>query len=270
MSDLVPNYEITRRDIAKDKALKLAAWSLPPALALIPSISLFIMTFIFGANPPLAVTFLFFTLVSFVVGGIVGLGGSAATLFYRSRWLSDLREKVAIDGIKAEEVDWFKNELTGEERKALKEVEGKNLLLADAYKETLASRLTASRIIKSTRKELVLAKRRKNRLKYLKSERQEEFKAEIDKDIKNLSEVKVEAEDMKLEAQSRLQMIEAASRRGNELAGNEIALKKLSARSKQLPIALEAAKMEEEMHRELVDDIERELEEGDQPELLED
>ena len=260
MSDLVPKYEITRKDIAKDKALKLTAWSLPPVLALLPSLFLFILTFVFGTTPPIAVTFLFASLVSLIGGFLLGLGGSAATLIYRSRWLSDLRERVAIDGIKAEEVGWFKNELTSEEKKGLKEIEAKNLLLADAYRETLASRLTASRIIKSTKHELVLAKRRKNKLKYLKSERLDDFKAEIERDIDNLDGIKSEADEMKIEAQSRLQMIEAASRRGKELAGNELALKKLTARAEQLPLALEAAKMEEELRKEMVDELSEELE----------
>ncbi len=262
MSDSVIKYDVTKRDIAKDKALKITAWSLPPVLALLPSLVLFILTFVFGSTPPIAVTLLFFSLVSLIGGLVLGLGGSAATLFYRSRWLSDLRERIAIDGIKAEEVKWFKNELTTEERRGLAEIEPKNSLLADAYRETLASRLTASRIIKSTSNELVLAKRRKNKLKYLKSERSEDFKSEIEKDIQNMTGIKKDAEEMKIEAQSRLHMIEAASRRGNELAGNELALKKLTARSAQLPLALESAKMEEELRREFVAELNEEFEES--------
>ncbi|MCB1023007.1 MAG: hypothetical protein KDB79_01360 [Acidobacteria bacterium] len=262
MSDQIQKYDVTGKDLAKDKALKYTAIALPPVLALVPSLVLFILTFVFGSTPPLAFTFLFASLVSFLGGLLVGLGGSAGTMFYRSRWLSDLREKIAIDGIKAEEVRWFTNELTTEEKRSLKEIEGKNLLLADAYRETLASRLTATRIVKSTTKELVFAKRRRNKLKYLKSERLEEFKAEVEKDITNLTGIKKEADEMKLEAQSRLQMIEAASRRGSELAGNELALKKLSARTEQLPLALEAAKIEDEMRKEFLEDIDKEFNEG--------
>ena len=262
MTDLIPKYEITKKDIAKNKALKVAAWSLPPVLSLVPSLVFFILGMVFGTAPPVTAMFLFASVASMIGGAVLGLGGTAGTLLYRSKWLKELKDKVAIDGIKAEEISWFANELTSEEKKALKGVEAKNLLLADAYKETLASRLTASRIIKSTTNELVLAKRRKNKLKYLKSERQEDFKAEIEKDIENLSGIKNEAEEMKIEAQSRLQMIEAASRRGKELAGNELALKKLTARSEQLPLALEAAKMEDEFRREMIENISEELEES--------
>mgnify|MGYP001254984682 FL=1 len=56
---------------------------------------------------------------------------------------------------------------------------------------------------------------------------------------------------MLAEAESRLQMIEAAARRQGGLADSELALKKLSARSSELPLALEAAKMSEEIRLEL-------------------
>jgi hypothetical protein len=260
MSDLVPvENEITKKDISKDRRLKLTAATLPVALSIVPSTVLFVLSMIFGVTPSIAAVLLFFSFVSLIGGFILGGIGSAATMIYRSRWLAQVRERVAINGIKAKDVEWFKNEMKSEEKKALKEIKSKNLLLADAYQETLASRLTATRIVKSTRHELLLAKRRKNKLKYLKSERVQEFNAEVDKDIQNLSKIKSEADEMLIEAQSRLQMIEAASRRGSELAGNELALKKLSARTEQLPLALEAAKLEEETRREIVEEIEAEF-----------
>jgi len=271
MSESLQKFEVTSKEIRKDKALKLAAWSLPPLLGLVPSAILFVMMLLFATTPPVAATFLFFSVASLIGGTVLGLGASAGTLIYRSRWLTGMREKIAIDGIKASEVDWFKNELKGEEKRALKEIKSKNLLLADAYQETLASRLTATRITKSTKHELLLAKRRKNKLKYLKSEKLEEFKAEIEKDISNLAKIKGEAEEMRVEAESRLHMIEAASRRGTELAGNELALKKLSARSEQLPLALEAAKMEDELRKEYVEVLEKEFEDDEKEmQLLED
>lgn len=261
MSDIVPiKTEITKKDISKDRRLKALATALPIGLSVVPSAILFILSFIFGTTPPVAALFLFFSFVTLVGGFILGGVGSAATMIYRSRWLAQVRERVAINGIKAKDVEWFKNEMKSEEKKALKDIKTKNLLLADAYQETLASRLTATRIIKSTKYELLLAKRRKNKLKYLKSERLNEFNAEVDKDISNLLKIKTEAEEMLVEAESRLHMIEATSRRGTELAGNELALKKLSARTQQLPLALEEAKMTEEFRKELVEELEDELE----------
>lgn len=256
MSDLVSaKYEVTKKDVSKDRRLKITAAALPLVLSVFPALFFFILTFIFGSTPPAAISFLFFSVLSFVAGLVLGGIGSASALVYRAKWLAELREKIAIDGIKASEVKWFKNELKAEEKRALKEIKARDLLLADAFEETLASRLTATRIIKSTKNELLLAKRRKNKIKYLKSEKLEAFKAEIDQDIENLSGIKREAEEMLVEAESRLHMIEAASRRGTELAGSELALKKLSARTEQLPLALESVKMEEEIRKELVREL---------------
>jgi hypothetical protein len=47
---------------------------------------------------------------------------------------------------------------------------------------------------------------------------------------------------MLVEAESRLQMIEAAAVRGTKLADQELALKKLSMRNSELPLALEEAR----------------------------
>ncbi len=74
---------------------------------------------------------------------------------------------------------------------------------------------------------------------------------ELKEDLKKLNQIKTEAEEMRIEAETRLQMIDAASRRGTNLADSELALKKLSARTAQLPLALESAKMEDEIRREL-------------------
>ncbi|MGH9820067.1 MAG: hypothetical protein ACRD43_07835, partial [Pyrinomonadaceae bacterium] len=46
----------------------------------------------------------------------------------------------------------------------------------------------------------------------------------------------------------------AAAVRGTSLADSELALKKLSARAAELPIALESAKLEEDIRRELEED----------------
>ena len=251
MNELEPRYEVTKKDLAKGKRMKIAAWTAPLALSVIPAFLFIILFFLFGSSPPLAATFFFLGIISAIIGFVIGLIGSAFFAYRYNEWLKQMRERIAVDGIRAEEVEWFKNELTPTEKKALKEIETKNLLLADAYRETLASRLTATRIIKSSRKELAFANRRENKLKYLKAENSENFLKEIKSDIDKLSGIKTEAEQMKVEAESRLQMIEAAAIRGSNLVDSELALKKISARQSELPMALEAAKMEEEIRREL-------------------
>lgn len=249
-------YDVTRRDITKDKLLLHGAWASPLLLSVVPAIVLSILAVVFGSAPPLVATFLFFAFISLIVGFFIGLITSGILLAYRQKWLKSIRERIAVDGIKAEEVYWFKHELTTPERKALKEMESTDALIADAYKETLASRLTATRIVKSTKYELALVKRRQAKLKLIKSGVSEEILKQLHDDRKKLEEIDSEAKQMKNEAEARLQMIEAAVRRGTSFADNELTLKKLSARSQELPLALEALKMEDEIRKELMADDE--------------
>lgn len=244
------NYQVTRKDLAKEKSLKYGAGLVPVVLAVVPTL-IFLIAAVFSGTPT-TVAFLFFLAgISFVAGLFIGLIVTGIMLYYRKKWLLNLRERIAVDGIKTEEVEWFKHELSSGERLALKEIEQSNRLLGDAYRETLASRLTATRIVKNTKKELLLVQRRQNKLKYLKTDVSKDLINQLDEDYKKLNEINTEAQQMQIEAETRLQMIEAASRRGGNLADSELALKKLSARSAELPLALEALKMEEEIRREL-------------------
>lgn len=258
MSDLEKRYEVTRKDLVKEKSLKYGAIASPFLFSTIPALILFVLGFILGTTPPLAATFFFLSFITLIVGFVFGFIVSGSLLYYRSKWLADIRERIAFDGIKAQEIDWFRHELSTSEKKVLKEVEKRDLLLGDAFRDTLAARLTATRIKKATNRELLLVKRRQNKIKYLKSENSENLKKEVDADIEKLQKIKSEAEEMNIEAQTRLQMIESTARRG-DLADTELALKKLSARTAELPFALESAKMAEEIRKEL----ETELEESD-------
>ncbi len=254
MNELQTRYEVTSGDLRKDKALKFGAWIVPILLAIIPAL-IFFALFLFSSQTPTAFTFLFLSLASLVGGFLTGLIFTGGILYYRSNWLKKVRERIAVDGIKAREVGWFKHELTTTEKKSLKEIEAKNLLLADAFRDTLAARLTATRILKSSKQEVLLVERRQNKLKYLKSENSSNLQDELKEDLKKLNQIKTEAAEMLTESETRLQMIEAASRRGTNLADNELALKKLAARTAELPLALESARMEEEFRRELEKEV---------------
>lgn len=253
MESIERRYDVTRKDLVKDKGLKYGAWLAPVVLSAIPFFVFFVL-FLLSSATAASAMFFFLSFISLVAGFVLGLGVTGGVLVYRSRWLASMREKIAIDGISADEVEWFNNELTTAEKKALKSVEKRNLLLADAYRDTLAARLTSTRIKKATNRELLLAKRRQNKLKYLKSENSQELIAELDADVKKLQEIKSESEEMNSEAQARLQAIEAAARRGTDMVNKEIALKRLSARTLELPQALESAKMTEEIRKELEDE----------------
>jgi hypothetical protein len=251
MEEGLSKYEVTGRELARGRNLKAAALLTPVILTGLPAITTFLLVFFFAASPPAAATFLFLGLIITALAFVASLALSGFFAFRYSRWKDVTRERIAADGIKAEEIEWFKRELKPAEKRALREISGHDLLLADAYRETLASRLTASRIIKSSRKELNATQRRHAKLISLQSQRKPEFQAQIQKDIEKLATINNEAKEMLIEAESRLQMIEAAAMRGGGLADSELALKKLSARTVDLPIALEQAKMAEEIRAEL-------------------
>ncbi|HTK39072.1 MAG TPA: hypothetical protein VL325_11315 [Pyrinomonadaceae bacterium] len=251
MDELTPIYDVTKKDLAKGRNLKIAVWSAPVVLAGLPAVIFLFLTIVFGTTPPVAATFFFLGLILTIIGFVGGLAFSGLFAYRYSTWTKDMRERIAADGIKAGEIDWFRNELKTSEKRALREAERSDPLLADAYRETLASRLTATRIIKSSKRELLLSRRRETKLKYLKSQNADRFLEEIKGDIEKISSINKEAKEMLIEAESRLQMIEAAATRGTNLANAELALERLSARTSELPLALEAAKMQEEIRKEL-------------------
>lgn len=261
MNELEKRYDVTHKDLIKEKSLRYGAIASPFLISTVPALILFVLGFIFGATPPAAAVFFFLSFISLIAGFFIGLAVSGGLMYYRSKWLANVRERIAIDGIKAEEIKWFKHELTTSEKKSLKEVESRDLLLGDAFRDSLAARLTATRIKKATKRELLFAKRRQSKIKFLKSETSSNLMAEVDQDIEKLTKIQTEADEMNIEAETRLQMIEAAARRGTDLAGSELALKKLAARTADLPLALESAKMHDEIRKEL----EAEFEEADKP-----
>jgi hypothetical protein len=247
-------YELTRRDLVKNDLLRWSPLASPVIFSVLPAVILFIAGLVLGGSPAGTAVFIFSALIALVVGFVFSLLIAGGLMIYRQGWLVKLRERIAVDGIKAHEVRFFTNELKTQEKKALRDIERSNRLLADAYRETLASRLTAARILKSTKTELMLIQRREGKLKYLKGETSTSLQEELKGDRKRLTEIQDSAKEMRIEAETRLQMIEAASRRGTNMADTELALQKLRANTEELPLALEAVKMEEELRRELEND----------------
>jgi hypothetical protein len=251
--------DITPADLSRGKKLKIGAVAAPFGFTLVPAGVTLLLLLLAASSPPVAAVILFVGIIATVLGLITGLTISAVLLQKNSVWTKEMRERIAADGIKAEEIEWFRKELKPSEKRALKAVTARDLLLADAYRETLASRLTATRIVRSSSRELSLAKKRRNSLKMLKSQSAEEFQAEVSRDIDKIKNIQDEAKSMLNEAEARLQMIEAASARQGTLADSELALKKLTARTAQLPLALESAKISDEIRRELeAEDLETE------------
>jgi hypothetical protein len=251
------HYELTRRDLVKDSVLRWTPLAIPPVISLLPALILFIMGMIFGGTTAGTAVYVFSALITLIAGFLFGLLVSGGLLIYRQSWLGVLRERLALDGIKAHEVRFFTKELKTLEKKALNDISRSNPLLADAYRETLASRLTSSRILKTTKQELRLIDNRDRKLRSLKSDNSNTLREDLKNDRKRLTEIQNSAKEMQIEAETRLQMIEAASRRGTNLADTELAMQKLRASTEQLPLALEAVKMEDEMRRELEKEAEQ-------------
>jgi hypothetical protein len=244
-------YEVTSKDLAKGRNMKIGAVAAPLVLTVLPALVFTGLFILFASNPGAAISLVFFGVLSTIIGLVIGLAITGLLVYRHTNWTKQMRERIAADGIRAEEIGWFTKEMKGSERKSLKAMAAADPLLEDAFRETLASRLTATRIVKSSKRELLLAQRRQAKLKYLKSENSENFLEEIKKDIDKLSSINTEAKQMLAEAETRMQMIEAAATRGTNMADSELALKKLTARTTELPLALESARMEDEIRKEL-------------------
>jgi hypothetical protein len=254
MEQGISKYDVTPRDLARGRNLKPAAFLSPVLLPGIPAALTFLLVLVFGATPPIAATIFFLGMIVTALAFVASLALTGFFAIRYARWKDETRERIAADGIKAEEIEWFSRELRPAEKRALRGISAQDALLADAYRETLASRLTASRIIKSSRREMTETQKRLARVRSLKSKRNSDFQAQIQTDINKRSGINKDAKEMLAEAETRLQMIEAAAMRGGGLADSELALKKLTARTAELPIALEQAKLTEQ----ILDEIEKE------------
>lgn len=258
MDTAVSKYDVTERELARGRNLKIAAWATPVVLTAVPAVLFTVLAFIFGTTPPAAFTIFVLGIIITAIGFVAGMSLTGLFAYRYSNWTKETREKIAADGIRADEIEWFMNELKSGEKKALKDITRADLLLADAYRETLASRLTATRIVRSSKRELSLTQRRRAKLKDFNSERREEFLRQIEEDTEKINTIHGEAKMMLAEAEARLQMIEAAAVRGRSLADSELALKKLSSRTQNLPLALEEIRQTEEIARQIQEDLEKE------------
>jgi hypothetical protein len=257
--------KLTARDRRKAKAL---LWSplVVPILIMLPLPLIFFLLFLFmAATPAAAAFFLFAALISLGISALFAVGSIIFLLIYRRTWLNKLRDRLARDGVTASELEWFMPELKTAERKALKEMEKQNALLADAYKETLASRITASRVIETSKRELLLVERRINKANYMKGAETKQLLEELNEDRKRLSRIKQEGKQLHDDAEARLQMIEATARRSTSWSEVETSLQRLTATRDHLPLALEIAKIEQEIRS----DIEKDLLTGNEPKQLE-
>lgn len=212
-----------------------------------------------------AAVYMLLTLTSLAIGSLAGAMVTLFLLVYRRHWEKNIRDKMAKDGVTASELPWFMSELTHAERQALKGIEAQDPLLADAYREMLANRITATRVIATTKRELLLVERRLNRALYIEGTDTGSLKAELQQDRQRLEQLRMEGTERRAEAEARLQMIEAAASRGASWAETSVALQRLGANREQLPLALETARIEQQMLEDATRDLHSEKkEEGGQ------
>jgi hypothetical protein len=239
---------------ARDERIaQLLAWAPSVCFALVatPVPIVFVLLFLISATPDSAAFYLVLSFVSLGLGLVVGACLLISLLLYRRRWLGRLRDRLAADGITAAEVIWFDSELCTEERKTWHDLKGKNLLLADAYCETLAARLTASRIAARARGEILKIERQMNRTRQLRGVDTSSLLNDLLSDRHRVDSLRHEATLRLAEAKARLQTIEAAANRTLSQMETELMLRRLTSSQEQTPIALEMAHLEQEAIRQV-------------------
>jgi hypothetical protein len=236
-----------------ERIAKLLSWSpwLSFVLVTVPLPIVFLILFLAAGTTESAAIYLLLSFVSMGLGLVVGLVVLILLLLYQRRWHGRLRDRLAIDGITAAEVAWFASELSSEERKIWGELKQKNPLLADAYCETLAARLTASRIIARARGETLKVERQINRTRNLRGVDTALLLEDLLSDRRRSEELRKEAQMRLAEAKARLQTIEAAANRSLSQNETDLMLRRLAAAQEHFPLALEMASLEREALREI-------------------
>jgi hypothetical protein len=246
--------KLTARDEKIARFLNWLSWLSPPLLAF-PVPLLFLILFLTSLSTDTAVVYLFLAGISFGIGAIAALTLFIFLRIYRQRWLKGLRDRLAADGITASELAWFTPELTSAEKKTLREMGEQNPLLGDAYRETLAARITASRIISRADQELVKVRSRIRRAHTLKGVETGPLLRDLESDQLQLQKLKGEANGRLLETKARLQTIEAAASRSLNENETSSMLRRLTATQEHLPLVIEMQRLE----RETLHEAEREL-----------
>ena len=251
--------KLTAREKRLARVWKNAPWLALAGVTVGPPAALLLVYLLSGFSP----LFLVLAITSVPVSLIIAAFVAMFLLMYRRRWTRDLRERLASDGITADEVGFFLNELTSGEKRSLREMDRQQPLLADAYRETLALRLNATRLTTRARRDLLQVERRINRARYLNAPDTSVLLDELSRDRDRLERLKQEGSSRRAEAEARLQMIEAAASRGASWAETNYMLQRLDEGRKYLPIGLETTRAEqqlrEETERELREDAERQL-----------
>ena len=241
--------KLSDKDARTSSLLKIAPWIAVPAASL-PVPLVLLVLFLMASTTESAAVYLLLAGLSLTLGFALGVVIAAILLLYRRRWLSKLRDRLASDGITANEVVWFRSELTSAERKALAEIEQSNPLLADAYLETLANRLTASRVISRSKREMLKVERQINRARTVRTPESQALQKELTDDHDRLEQVRRQASEHLAKAKTRLQVIEATASRKMSQGETDQMMQRLGRATDQLPLVLELEQLEQQALRE--------------------
>jgi len=246
--------KLTQKDRRTQLVWNTGPWVALVLIAVLPPAVLGILALILGGTPMwlLAVASIPVCLIAAIITTIV-------LMVLRRNWVKRVRERLASDGITADEIDWFRSELTSGEKRALKSMVEQQPLLADAYRETLALRLNASRLAGNARRELLLVERRISRARYLNAPDTAVLIEELNRDRTRLEQLKQEGSSRRAEAEARLQMIEAAASRGASWAETNYMLQRLDEGRKNLPLGLETERARQQLREESERELRKEL-----------
>lgn len=245
---------LTASDRRMARLWRTAPWLALAVVTLAPPIVLGLIYLLTGG----ATMFLLLTISSIPFALIAAIVIALVLLFLRRKWAKNVRDRLASDGITADEVDWFMNELTTGEKRALKTMSRQQPLLADAYRETLALRLNASRLAGRARRDLLLVERRISRARYLNAPDTAVLMEELNRDRVRLEGLKQEGSSRRAEAEARLQMIEAAASRGASWAETNFMLQRLDEGRRHIPLGLENERERQQL-REDTEQLRKEL-----------
>jgi len=246
--------KLTEKDRRAQRMWTIAPWVALVLITVLPPAVLGILALILGGAPlwVLAVAAIPVCLIAAIITTMV-------LMVLRRNWVKRVRERLASDGITADEIDWFRSELTSGEKRALRSMEEQQPLLADAYRETLALRLNATRLAGNARRELLLVERRISRARYLNAPDTAVLLEELNHDRSRLERLKQEGSSRRAEAEARLQMIEAAASRGASWAETNFMLQRLDEGRKNLPLGLETERERQQLREESQRELRKEL-----------
>ena len=254
---------LTARERATLRLLQVAPWLAFLLLAL-PAPVYFFLRYLAAEEAP--GEWLLVAMTTFGIGAVAGLVVAALIVTYRVFWMRRLRERLSADGVTSAELHYFTRELTREERRALREIEQQHPALAEAYRDTLASRLTATRLLARVSREAETVERRLANTATMPSGERATLEADLLADRERLARVAAETRERQARTETRLRAIEASAARGASLQETSIALERLELAEAYNARTLEEARLEAEaraeVNRELREACPRELEDG--------